>query len=366
MSVTRPLTSEVDNGAVRALLERELAPQIRAIDEESVYPNELLTKLGALGCYNTRTADGLSHDLFPVIESMAAAAESCLSTAFCMWCQSAFAWYLTHAESRSLREDLGTKVASGAVLGGTALSNPMKHFFGIEPLRLHGHQDAGGYRISGSLPWVSNLGVGHSFALVFEREGTHARRIMAVASCDNEHLILGEENHFLALNGTGTRSLHFKNALISDDEILADPAEPFIKKIRAGFILLQCGMALGIIRNAADSMRALRVSHGEINRYLDLQPEDLEARWAELEASTRKLAKTPHEEDPDYFLSVLQTRLALSELSLEAASSLMLHEGAKGYLRHGHAQRRLREAYFVAIVTPAIKQLKKMLTDLGA
>ena len=29
------------------------------------------------------------------------------------------------------------------------------------------------------------------------------------------------------------------------------------------------------------------------------------------------------------------------------------------------AQRRLREAYFVAIVTPAIKQLKKMLADMA-
>ena len=41
----------------------------------------------------------------------------------------------------------------------------------------------------------------------------------------------------------------------------------------------------------------------------------------------------------------------------------MLHCGARGYLKSHRAQRRLREAYFVAIVTPATKQLRKMLAD---
>ena len=44
----------------------------------------------------------------------------------------------------------------------------------------------------------------------------------------------------------------------------------------------------------------------------------------------------------------------------------MLHCGARGYITDGVAQRRLRESYFVAIVTPATKQLRKMLADLGA
>jgi hypothetical protein len=42
----------------------------------------------------------------------------------------------------------------------------------------------------------------------------------------------------------------------------------------------------------------------------------------------------------------------------------MLHQGAKGYVSTGAAQRRLREAYFVAIVTPAAKQLRKMLAEM--
>ena len=41
----------------------------------------------------------------------------------------------------------------------------------------------------------------------------------------------------------------------------------------------------------------------------------------------------------------------------------MLHCGARGYVAAHRAQRRLREAWFIAIVTPATKQLRKMLAD---
>ena len=51
--------------------------------------------------------------------------------------------------------------------------------------------------------------------------------------------------------------------------------------------------------------------------------------------------------------------------SVGAAHAAMLHCGARGYVAGAAAQRRLRESYFVAIVTPAIKQLKKMLADMS-
>ena len=62
---------------------------------------------------------------------------------------------------------------------------------------------------------------------------------------------------------------------------------------------------------------------------------------------------------------VLEARLLGSELSLRAANAAMLHTGARGYLIDAPAQRKLREAYFVAIVTPAIKHLRKELDMLS-
>ena len=62
-----------------------------------------------------------------------------------------------------------------------------------------------------------------------------------------------------------------------------------------------------------------------------------------------------------YWRRVVALRLRIGDASVAAAHAAMLHCGARGYLKSHRAQRRLREAYFVAIVTPATKQLRKML-----
>ena len=50
---------------------------------------------------------------------------------------------------------------------------------------------------------------------------------------------------------------------------------------------------------------------------------------------------------------------------MAAAHAAMLHTGARGYMKSHRAQRRMREAYFVGIVTPATKQLRKMLAEMA-
>ena len=75
------------------------------------------------------------------------------------------------------------------------------------------------------------------------------------------------------------------------------------------------------------------------------------------------LAEDPFETSEEFFREILELRLAAGELAIRASQSAMLHTGAKGYLRAAPAQRKLRESYFVAIVTPAIKHLRKELGD---
>jgi len=84
---------------------------------------------------------------------------------------------------------------------------------------------------------------------------------------------------------------------------------------------------------------------------------------AELERETMALASDPFNADDSYWRKVVALRLRAGEASVAAAHAAMLHCGARGYLKSHRAQRRLREAYFVAIVTPATKQLRKMLAD---
>jgi alkylation response protein AidB-like acyl-CoA dehydrogenase len=352
---------------VRAIASADLAPLVAEIDQQGLYPDGVLRKLGGAGAFAGHLPGYLAAepDLSRSIGAMSAISELCLSTSFCMWCQNALGWYVYTSANTALRDRIGERLATGRQLGGTGLSNPMKTFFGIERLKLKARRVAGGYRVTGLLPWVSNLGSDHFFGGIFELEGNPAHRVMAVIDCAAEGVAIRQSDHFVALEGTRTYSVMLRDALIPDGAVLADPIDTYIPRIRAGFILLQAGMAFGMIRNCADIMRRERPSLGHVNRYIEVQPEEIEEHLAAMEAEVAELARTPFETSPVYFRKVVEARLAAGEATVKAAHYAMLHQGARGYVTNGAAQRRLREAYFVAIVTPATKQLRKMLSDMS-
>jgi alkylation response protein AidB-like acyl-CoA dehydrogenase len=353
--------------AVRAAATRELPSLVHKIDAEGYYPESVMREFGRLGAY-AHHLPGKSDaiDMVTSINAMAAAGEYCLSTSFCMWCQDALAWYIYASDNDTLKQSIGAQVANGESLGGTALSNPMKSFFGIEAMRLKGRRGDGGYVVKGLLPYVSNLGNDHYFGAIFEVEGGGSKRnVMAIVPCAAEGLTLADNTKFVALDGTRTFAVQMRDVVIPESWVIADPAEDYVKRIRAGFVLLQAGMAFGLIRDCIKLMEQTKPLLGHVNKYLDVQPEPLAEQLVAMEAEVARLAATPFETDPGYWRAVIEARLVVGEASVTAAHGAMLHCGARGYVQNGAAQRRLREAYFVAIVTPATKQLRKMLADMA-
>jgi alkylation response protein AidB-like acyl-CoA dehydrogenase len=356
-----PVASIADDVALIA--RQDLAPLAAAIDDGTVYPAELLRRLGDAGAWGSHRPENGAADLRCAIQSISALGEVCGATAFMAWCQNTLAWYAGNSSNPVLAAGFADGVSTGKILGGTGLSNPMKSFFGIEKLKLRGHRVEGGYVVRGALPWVSNLGPDHFFGTVFEIEGKTAEQVMFLADCSDPAITLQPCKPFLAMDGTGTYGVQFRDVFVPDALILAEPAGPFVKKIRAGFILLQNGMGLGLIRDCVAVMNEVDGPLNHINRYLVQQPADFQKLLSELESETMELARDPFNADDDYWRRVVALRLHIGEASVAAAHAAMLHCGARGYLRSHRAQRRLREAYFVAIVTPATKQLRKMLAN---
>jgi alkylation response protein AidB-like acyl-CoA dehydrogenase len=360
-AVEQPAPSIADE--VAAIARKELAPLAAGIDAGSVYPDELLRRFGEVGAWSSHVPHDGQADLRCAIESMAAIGEVCGATAFMAWCQNTLVWYAGNSTNLKLAARFGDSFSSGRILGGTGLSNPMKSLFGIEKLKLKGRKVDGGYIVRGALPWVSNLGKGHFFGTLFEREDAPGEIVMFLADCSDPSIALQACKPFLAMDGTGTYGVQFRDAFVPDDLILAERAGPFVKKIRAGFILLQLGMGLGLIKDCINIMDEVAAPLGHVNRYLPQQPANFKELFCELERETMALARDPFNPDDNYWRKVVALRLRAGDASVAAAHAAMLHCGARGYLKSHRAQRRLREAYFVAIVTPATKQLRKMLAD---
>jgi len=350
------------------VVDTDLKPLTVQIDLEGYYPEEVLKKLGPLGAFRhhlpAARADG-ETDMGAAIQAMATVSHECLSTGFTVWCQDTCGWYLQNAENAAVRDIWLPRVSSGEVLAGTGMSNTMKAFAGIEELRLTGKRVDGGYLVNGTLPWVSNLGDNHVFGTLFGLEDKSGS-VMTLVDCSMPGFSLRQSAHFTALEGTRTFACIFDNVFIPDEMIIDHDGAAFLRRTRAGIVLLQFGMGVGNVQSCIDLSRQVEPLLGHVNCYLDDRPDELQEELDDAIEAALALAEDPFETSDEFFREILQLRLTAGELAIRASQSAMLHTGAKGYLQTAPAQRKLRESYFVAIVTPATKHLRKELDSMAA
>ncbi len=347
------------SGTVREVLVKHLEPCVSSIDNDAVYPEEVLKQLGKSGLFGS-LADDLLANWNQTLGLIEETAGMCGSTGFAVWCHTASIVYVRNGSSTYLKEKILPKLVQGQILGATGLSNPMKYYAGMESIRLHAQRVSNGYRVSGFLPYVSNLGPNHWFGIIAQIDDKN--RMMAFVPCQAEGLRITERKDFLGLNGSATYNCYFQNVFIPDDLILAENADSFIHLILPEIVLNQAGLGFGLTRAIADSIAGLRDKQYGVNQYLSVQPEGIVKRLNKLRAEAFQLIESegiPH----SILKDVLQVRLDASYLALDAAQAGMLHYGGAAYVQKSNASRRLREAYFVAVVTPAIKHLEKMLHD---
>ena len=354
---------------VRAIAQGPLARDAERIDREGFYPRDILRSLGEAGALGTHLErDG--GDFVGAIRAMTEAGRVCGSTAFLMWCHDVCGLYMEQSGNPALGGARLAAHARGRTLGGTGMSNPMKTFARIESMLLKATAVPGGYRVSGTLPWVSHIAKDQylgAVAAVVDGSGAMVddqHEVMFILDCDAPGVELRHCPTFSAMEGTSTWSVRLTDVLIDADHVVADPVRAFIGRIRGAFILLQTGMGLGVAQGSIDSMWQVEEQLGHVNEFLDDRPFALQAELDDLTARIESLAATPYATGNDYLIDVLDVRAHASELALRAAQSALLHHGARGYLMSAAPQRRVRESHFVAIVTPAIKHLRKEMARL--
>lgn len=368
----RPATDQTLAGAeliaaVRVLADGPLAELADDIDRRGIYPKSILQRLGELGALRAHMANGeLPADYGLAIRAMTEVSRVCGATGFMVWCHEVCGVYIEQSGNPALTGERLARHGAGITLGATGMSNPMKTFAGIETILLHARRVEGGFLVNGTLPWVSNLGPDHYFGAVAGLDGEAGQEVMFVVHCDAPGVELRNCPSFSAMEGTNTWAVRLTDHFVGADDLIADPVRPFIGRIRAAFILLQTGMGLGVAQGAIDSMWKVERQFGHVNEFLEDRPDTLQDELDALTARIMGLAQTPFGSDKEFLIDVLDSRAHASELALRAAQSALLHQGARGYLMTSEVQRRVRESHFVAIVTPALKHLRKEIARLSA
>lgn len=335
--------------SLQVILEKDLKPLVKRIDQDAFYPESVIQKLpGLVSGRPLNEETRLIHEV----------SATCMTTGFNLWCHFAALTYIRHTENLALKERFLHALESGSMLGATGLSNPMKHYAGLETLHLHAIREKDGYTLSGALPAVSNLGPGHWFGVIAQTDDP-AKRIMAFIPFDTEGLSTNEKLSYAGINGSATYSCKFSSVFVPDDDVISESADQFVKKIRPYFVTYQIPLGTGVTQAALASIGKYETRQNRCNDFLSTDDQSL---CHELTLVQEKLDILTSGGAPDWS-EIVELKKQTTDLTASAVHTAMLHAGGSGYQSNSPDYRRLRESYFFLNLTPTVKHLEKLINN---
>lgn len=340
-----------------------------ALDTDADAGGTLLARLAAAGLFGAglpRASGGDGSAPGAALAIVTRLAEHSLAAAFVFWAQRACIECIRHGADAALSARLLPALLEGALAGAPGLSNAMKFLGGVDRLRVTAASAAQGARLSGDVPWATNLHPHGFVALLAAGDAAGAGAAVYAVAHDAPGLARASDIDLHALRGTHTGALRLDGVRVQPVDgavpgawCVHPDAKTFLPAVRPLFVGLQCGLGHGLAR------AALRAAHAASDRLPAVLADEAAALEAQLDADRRLLtAGIDHGSLRARPRDLLALRLRMVELA-DAAVRLELQAlGGRALLRgrDGGFQRRLREAAFLAVVTPTQVQLK---TDLA-
>jgi alkylation response protein AidB-like acyl-CoA dehydrogenase len=316
-----------------------------------------VTRLAQAGLIGQGAPDNHDGALPAMAATIAQLAGQCLSTAFSVWAHRMTLEYLTAADTpwaRSAALDLH----NGDALGVTGMASAFKDAAGCGSLDLAATPVEGGYRLSGTLRWASNLypdSVMVTAALLDSGE-----KIVVALPLAAPGVAIGDHFDLLALGSTASSTVALDDVFISNGQVLSRDIGSFLAQVRPTFLVLQSALCVGLARRCLDEAAA---GLSGVNSVFAAEFDSLTAELINAESKVAAFAEsvggpaTPGKRD------LLEVRLAAAELVSAAAALEIRTAGGKGYARRTDASRRFREAAFIPVQSPSEGQLRWELSN---
>jgi alkylation response protein AidB-like acyl-CoA dehydrogenase len=351
------MTTELDHTETRpAILQSDVVSQIADnatdLDQGDRDTRENVALLARSGLLGSGAPGNHDHALPTMAAVIAEVAGHCLSTAFSVWAHRMTVEYLTAAATRWSLSTAANLTGTGA-LGVTGMASAFKDAAGCGSLDLAATAADGGYRLTGTLRWASNLYPDSVMVTAAQTEA--GEKIVVALPLAADGVTIGNHFELLALGSTASSFLKLDNVYIEEDQILSRDIESFLNQVRPTFLVLQSAMCVGLARRCLDEVAP---SLGGINSAFATEFDSLTAELTAVESQVAAFAAavggvaTPAKRD------LLTLRLAAADAVSAAAALEIRTAGGKGYARNTDASRRYREAAFIPVQSPSEAQLR--------
>lgn len=348
------MTATVDAAVGR--LDPELQADIRAhagaLDRGEETSRRSFTRLGAAGLLGLGAPGNTDGRLPQMADVIGGISGECMSTGFSVWAnRMAVEYLLTAATPFSLAA--AQPLLCGTTLGVSAMASAFKEGAGCGSLDLTAVPFGGGYRLSGSLRWASNL-YPDSTMITAARTDAGEKLIVALG-LDTPGVVLGDHFDLLAMGSTASSYLNLENAYVDSEQVLSKDFDAFLQAVRPTFLVLQSAMCLGLTRTAVEQSRLALTG---INAVYAAEVDAVADKLAAAHATLANLAAAVGGPKSPTKKQLLSLRLAAAELSSASTDLEIRTAGGKGYASRTPASRRYREAAFIPVQSPSEAQLR--------
>ncbi len=329
----------------RRLADEVFRPNAERADQGDIYGQvaenvRLLAQAGYFGLGISPDFGGMGADDVTRREYTELMASACGVTAFTQQQLHAGGGFVGGARSEALRSEKLPLFASGQELCGVAFS----HLRRAGPPMVRAERAAGGYRVSGTAPWVTGWSLLDSFILGAMRLPEEDHIYFYVPKTGNEAgLLPGPPIPLVVMNASDTVEVTLDDLFLPDEYALYERPVESLKRGDYCGISGHVFLPLGGARGSVHYLRALAERRGN----------DVFAEAAE--ELTREIAACRHEaltwsgacaDQPNYKEHALHARAAAIVLAVRAAHATVTATGGSAHLLSLPPQRLLREAIF--------------------
>lgn len=335
---------DIEGAALRDHFAQLAAP----VDAGEVDVRAGIRKLGAHGLLDL----GASEDtgLPTMVRVVADVAAECLSSAFAVWGQRMVIEYMARSAHHSDTTQLRDQLAQATEFGTTAMAPALRDLAGIEPLSVTVQRSGQRLRLTGRIPWASNLFPGS--VVVLPARMTSGARIVVRVRASDPGVRIKPAGRLLALNGTASGSITLEGAELPPHAVLSEDLPGFVRAIRPSFLLLQTAFCSGLAGRSLAEARQGLAGHNEC---FAAEAEELDREHTSVHARLEALAER---RDPERVRDLLQVRLDAARIAVAATRLEATVRGGLGYLAESPTARRLREAAFLPIQAPTEGHLR--------
>lgn len=249
---------------LKAFLTSRIDPYANSLDKDIALLRSRFIELGQRGLLAIKTAkkfNGYAADKALVHDYFATMASSSYALAFLVAQHESCASLLQKGQNMALAETALPQMTRGEFRAGVGIYHLRNH---AQSALIKAEKVAGGYRIDGTLAWLSGFEIFDQLALGFvcNDEELVALVPFSAQKAQGGSIRIGNRQEITAISSTNTVSIAFDQWFIGDDQIIVHNPDHALSQ-RAELSITHATMLLGLFQAALTLALSSKLARGE-------------------------------------------------------------------------------------------------------